>query len=108
MKKIKIKMNEAVYLSLSILKISKKIRYEFWYDYIKLSKQSKTMLHEYSFIIYIKTKDVYEDVANDVENRFETSDYEVNIPLPTGKNKKVIGLMKDEVGRKIMTKLVAL
>ena len=35
-----------------------------------------------SFIIYIKTKDVYEDVAYDVENRFDTSDYEVNIPLP--------------------------
>ena len=50
-------MNKPIYLSLSILGISKKVRYEFWYDYIKLSKQSKTMLHEYkvlSFILKLK------------------------------------------------------
>ena len=56
-----------------------------------------------SFIINIKSGDFYEDIANDVEARFDTSNYEVNRPLPTGKNKKVIGLMKDEVGGKIMT-----
>ena len=42
------------------------------------------------------------------ENRFNTSNYEVNRPLPTGKNKKVIGLMKDEVGGKIATEFVTL
>ena len=53
-----------------------------------------------SFIIHIKTEDVYKDLA-DVEKRFDTSNYEVNRPLPTGKNKKVIGLMKDELGEKL-------
>ena len=61
-----------------------------------------------SFIMHIKTEDFYKDIANDVEKRFDTSNYEVNRPLPTGKNKKVIGLMKDELGEKIMTEFVAL
>ena len=61
-----------------------------------------------SFIMHIKTQDFYKDIANDVEKRFDTSNYEVNRPLPTGKNKKVIGLMKDELGVKIMTEYVAL
>ena len=56
----------------------------------------------------IKTNDFYKDISNDVENRFDTSNYEVNRPLPTGKNKKVIGLMKDELGGKIITKFVTL
>ena len=61
-----------------------------------------------SFIMHIKTEDFYKDVADDVEKRFDTSNYEVDRPLPTGKNKKVIGLMKDELGGKIMTEFVAL
>ena len=56
-----------------------------------------------SFIMNIKRNDFYEDIANDVENRFDTSNYEVNRPLPTGKNKKGIGLMKDELGGKMIT-----
>ena len=55
-----------------------------------------------SFIINIKPEDIYEYVANDVGKRFDTSNYEVNRPLPTGKNKRVIGLMKDELGGKIL------
>ena len=61
-----------------------------------------------SFIMNIKTEYFYEDIANDVEKRFETSNYEVDRPLPTGKNKKVIGLMKDELGGKIISEFVAL
>ena len=60
------------------------------------------------FIMHIKTEDFYKDIANDVEKRFDTSNYEINRPLPTGKNKKVIGLMKDELGGKIMTEFVGL
>ena len=56
----------------------------------------------------IKTNDFYEDIASDVGNRFDTSNYEVNRPLPTGKNKKVISLMKDELGGKIITEFVTL
>ena len=60
------------------------------------------------FIIHNKTEDFYKDIADDVVKRFDTSNYEVNRPLPTGKNKKVIGLMKDELGGMIMTEFVAL
>ena len=61
-----------------------------------------------SFIINIKTEDFYKNIADHVEKRFNTSNYEINRPLPTGKNKKVIGLMKDELGGKIMTEFVSL
>ena len=61
-----------------------------------------------SFVMNIKTNDFYKDIANDFEKRFDSSNYEVNRPLPTGKNKKVIGLMKDELGGKIITEFVTL
>ena len=61
-----------------------------------------------SFIMNIKTEDFYKDIANDVEKRFDMSNYEVNRPLPAGKNKKIIGLMKDELGGKIITEFVTL
>ena len=61
-----------------------------------------------SFIMHIKTEDLYEDIANDVEERFDTSNYECDRPLPRGKSKKVIGLMEDELGGKIMTEFVTL
>ena len=116
MKETKVKMNKPVYLGLSILEISKALMYEFWYDYIKPKYQDNAKLcymDKDSFIIYIKTEDFYEDIADDVKKRFDTSNYEsngiaFNRPLPTGKNKKVIGLMKDELGGKIMTEFVAL
>ena len=60
------------------------------------------------FIIHIKTEDVYENIANDLEKRFDTSNYGVERPLRTGKNKKVIELMKEELGGKIMIEFVAL
>ena len=53
-----------------------------------------------SFIIYIKMDDIYKDIAEDVETRFDTSNYELDKPLAKVKNKKVIGLMKDKLGRK--------
>ena len=61
-----------------------------------------------SFVMNIKTNDFYKDIANYVEKRFDTSNYECNRPLPTGKNKKVIGLMKDELGGKNITEFVTL
>ena len=111
MKKIKVKMNKPVYLGLSILEISKTLMYEFWYDYMKPKYGDNVKLcyiDTDSFIMHIKTEDFYKDLANDVEKRFDTSNYEVNRPLPTGKNKKVIGLMKDALEGKIMTEFVAL
>ena len=61
-----------------------------------------------SFIMNIKTEDFYKDIANDVEKILDTSNYEVDRPLPTGKNKKVIGLMKDELGERIIKEFIAL
>ena len=109
--KTKIKMNKPIYLGLSILEISKILMYEFWYDCMKPKYGNNVKLcymDTDSFIINIKTNDFYEDIANDVENRFDTSNYEVNRPLPMGKNKKVIGLMKDELGGKIITEFLTL
>ena len=56
----------------------------------------------------IKTNDFYDDITHDVENRFDTSNYEVNRPLPMGKNKKIIGLIKDELRGKRITEFVTL
>ena len=111
MKKTKVIMNKPVYLGLSILEISKILMYEFWYDYMKPKYGDKVKLcymDTDSFIMHIKTEDFCKDIANDVEKRFDTSNYEVNRPSPTGKNKKVIGLMKDELGGKIMTEFIAI
>ena len=111
MKRTKIKMNKLVYLGLSILQISKTLMYEFWYDYMKPKygeNEKLCYMDTDSFIMHIKTEDFYKDIANDVEKRFDTSNYEVNRPLYTGKNKKLIGLMKDELGGKIMTEFCAL
>ena len=111
MKKTKVKMNKPIYLRSSILEIRKILMYGFWYDYMKPKYGNDVKLcymDTDSFIMNIKTNGFYEDIANDVENRFDTSNYEVNRPLPTGKNKKVIGLMKDELGGKIITEFVTL
>ena len=63
-----------------------------------------------SFITHIKTEDFYKDIANDVEKWFGTSNYDESDKrrLPTDKNKKVIGLFKDELGGKIMIEFVGL
>ena len=61
-----------------------------------------------SFVINIKTNDFYKDISSDVDNKFDTSNYEVNRLLPMGKNKKVIGLMKDELGGEIITEFITL
>ena len=111
MNKTRVKMNKPIYLGLSILDISKILMYEFWYDYMKPKYGNDVKLcymDTDSFVMNIKTEDFYEDIANDVEKRFDTSNYEVDRPLPTGKNKKVIGLMKDELGGKIITEFVTL
>ena len=106
MKKTKVKMNKPVYLGFLILEISKTLMYEFWYDYMKPKYADNVKLcylDTDSFIMHIKTEDFYKDIADDVEKRFDTSSYEITRPLSTGENIKVIGLMKDELGGKIMT-----
>ena len=61
-----------------------------------------------SFIVYIKTEDIYVHIKKDVETRFDTSSYELDRPLSKGENKKAIGLMKDELGGRIMKQYDAL
>ena len=101
-KKTKVKMNKPIYYGMSILDISKTLMYEFWYDFIK--PKYVCYIDTDSFIIHIKTEDFYEDIANGVEKWFDTSNYDENNkrPLVIGKNKKVIGLFKDELGGKIV------
>ena len=87
MKKTKVKMNKPVYLGTSILDISKTLIYEFWYDYIKSKCQDNAKLcymDTGSFVIHIKTENFYEDIPNDVEKKFDTSNYceDDGRPLP--------------------------
>ena len=60
-----------------------------------------------SFIVYIKTEDIYVGIANNVAARFDTTNYELDRPLPKEKNEQVIGLTKDELGGKIIKKFAA-
>ena len=111
MKKTKVKMNKPIYLGLSILEISKILMYEFWYDYMKPKYNDNVRLcymDTDSFIMNIKTNDFYKDISDDVDNIFYVSNYEVKRPLPIGKNKKVIGLMKDELGGESIMEFIAL
>ena len=110
MKKTKVKINKLIYLGLSILEISKVLMYEFWYDYMKPKYNDNVRLcymDTDSFMMNIKTNDFYKDIS-DVECKFDISNYEVKRPLPIGKNKKVIRLMKDELGGEIITEFIAL
>ena len=91
MKKTRVKMTKPLYLGMSILDISKILMYEFWYNYIipKYGDRAKLCYTDTdSFIIYIKTEDFFEDISNDVEGWFDTSDYDKKIPLPVGRYKK--------------------
>ena len=111
MKITKGRMNKPIYLGLPILEICKLLMYEFWYDYVKPKYGDNVKLcymDTDSFIMNIKTEDFYNDIANDVEKRFDTSNYECDRPLPTGKNKKVIELMKDGLGGRAIAEFVAL
>ena len=107
MKKAKLKMNKPIYLGMPILDISETVTYKFWYDYFKPKYGDKVRLcyaDTHSFIIHIMTEDFFENISNDVEEWYDTSIYDENDkrPLPIGKNKKVIGLFKDELGGRIM------
>ena len=61
-----------------------------------------------SFIVHVKTDNIYKDIAEDIETRSDTSNFEIDRPLPKRKNKKVIGLMKNELGGQIMKEFAGL
>ena len=77
--------------------------YEFWCDYVKPKYGKNASL---CYMIQTASLCIYKDIAEDVETRSDTSNFEIDRPLPKGKNKKVIGIMKDELGGKIMKKFV--
>ena len=111
MGKIKVVMNKPVYLGQAIFDLSERIMYEFHYDYMKRTypddKLKLCYMDTDSLIYSIKTEDFYKDIADDVETRFDTSGYVPDRPLPIGLNKKVIGLMKVELGGEIMKKFAS-
>ena len=79
-KKVEILMNKPLHLGFSILELSKISMYEYWYDYAKPKYGEKVKLGYMdtdSFIVYIKTEDIYKDIAENVETRFDTSNYEL-------------------------------
>ena len=112
MKKIEVKINKPIYLGQAVLHLSKTLMFEFWYDYLKPMYGDKIRLcytDTDSFIMHIKTDDLYKDISVDVDKWFDTSNFNKNDnrPLEIGKNKKVLGKFKDEIGSKIMTKFCA-
>ena len=104
MKNTKVNMNKPVYLGLLILEISKTLIYEFWYDYTEPRYQNNAKLcymHTYSFVIQT-LQNVYEGIT-DTEKKYDTSNYDVDRPWPVNKNKKLISLIKDDLGGKMLT-----
>ena len=113
MKKTSLTMDKPVYLGMCILDLSKTIIYDFHYNYIKPKYGAKAKLlftDTDSFMYEIETEDFYKDISEDVKDRFDTSDYPENHPsgIPTGINKKVLGMFKDEAAGKIIIEFVGL
>ena len=113
MKKTSLTMNKPVYLGMCILDLSKTIMFDFHYNYIKPKYGDNVKLlftDTDSFLYEIQTEDFYKDISGDVRDRFDTSDYPENHPsgIPTGINKKVLGMFKDEAAGKNIKEFVGL
>ena len=113
MKKTRIYFNKPTYLGFSILDLSKTLIYDFHYNYIKpkYGEKAKLLFTDTDSLMYeIETEDFYKDISEDVEEKFDTSNFPENHPsgIKTGVNKKVIGMFKDEVGGKQITEFVGL
>ena len=109
MKKTEVKINKPIYLGQAVLDLSKTIMFEFRYDYVKPMYGHKIRLcytDTDSFVMHIKTDDFCKYISADVDKWFDTSNFNKkdNSPLEIGKNEKVLGKFKDEIGGKIMTK----
>ena len=103
MRKTVVKMYKPLYLGLTILDLSKVTMYEFYYDYLKQKYGDNVKLCDTdtdSFIMHVKTDDIYVDINNDVNERFDTNNIRKNTnrPITTGVNEKVLHMMKDELG----------
>ena len=113
MKKTSLTMDKPVYLGMCILDLSKTLMFDFHYRYIKpkYGDRAKLLFTDTdSFLYEIQTEDFYKDISGDVKYKFDTSDYPENHPsgIPTGINKKVLGMFKDEVAGKNIKEFVGL
>ncbi|XP_022784021.1 uncharacterized protein LOC111324675 [Stylophora pistillata] len=114
MGKTQILFNKPLYLGMSILDISKTLMYDFHYNYIKPKYpegRSKLLFTDTDSLCYeIQTEDFYKDIIDDVDRLFDTSNISEghSSGIPTGVNKKVIGMFKDEAGGKIIEEFVGL
>ena len=108
MRKTQILMNKYVSLGLSILYLRK--MYEFWYGYIKSKhgENVKLLYNTGNFVVHVKTSDIYKDIADNVETSFDTTNFELDRPLPKEINPKVIESMKDELAGEILKEFVGL
>jgi hypothetical protein len=106
-----VKLDKPIYLGVSILELSKTLMYRFHYDYIKpkYGEKAKLLFTDTDNLCYeIETEDFYEDISEDVNKWFDTSNYDEDHPLYTKKNKKEVGFMKDKCGGKYIKKFVGL
>ena len=104
-------MNKPVSLGLSLLDLSKTVMYEFWYHYVKPKYGENAKLcymDTDSFIIHVKTDDIYKNIVKDFETWLDTSNSDIDKLLPKENNKKGIGLMKDELSGQIIKEFVGL
>ena len=113
MGKTEVELCKPVYLGASILDLSKTLMYDFHYDYVKpkYGDRAKLLFTNTDSLCYeIETDDFFVDIAPDVETMFDTSNFPKNHPsgIPTGKNKKVIGLFKEENGGEILQEFCGL
>ncbi|XP_073230928.1 uncharacterized protein [Porites lutea] len=113
MKRTEVYFNKPVYVGQAILDLSKTLMFNFHYTYIKEKYGNNAELlftDTDSLMFQIKTKDFYKDISPDILTKFDTSDYPPNHEsgIPTGVNKKVIGMFKDEVAGKQITHFVGL
>ena len=113
MLKTEVYFNKPVYVGQAILDLSKTLMFDFNYNYIKEKYGNKAELmftDTDSLMFQIYTDDFYLDICPDVRDKFDTSDYPPNHKsgILTGVNKKVIGMFKDEVAGKQITRFVGL
>ena len=107
-----VKLNKPIYLGISILDLSKTIMYNFHYNYIKkkFGENVNLLYTDTDSLIYeIITEDVFKEISPDVKAKFDTSNYPKEYPsgIPTGINKKVGEMFKDECGGKIIVEFAA-
>ena len=114
LKKTEVYFNKPVYVGQAILDLSKLLMFDFHYNFIQKKysyKRAKLLFTDTDSLMYeLNTDDFYDDIRNDIREKFDTSDYpqDHKSGILTGVNKKVIGMFKDEVAGKQITKFVGL